>query len=57
MRISILCLPSVPILGMLAVLADLVTVWVFYQSNMLGWSAEALETLLYFQLLFVSSNQ
>ena len=49
------CLPSAPNLGMLAVLAALLTVWVFYQINMLGWSAEGLETLLYFQLLFVST--
>ena len=40
---------------MLTVLAALLTVWVFYQINMLGWSAEGLETLLYFQLLFVST--
>ena len=50
------CLPSAPVLGMLAVLAALVTAWVFYQINMLGWSAQGLERLLYFQLLFVSCN-
>ena len=56
-NVSIPCLPSAPVLGMLAVLAALVTAWVFYQINMLGWSAQGLERLLYFQLLFVSSNQ
>ena len=50
---SVFCgLPSAPGLGMLAVLAALVTAWVLYQINMLGWSAEGLSPVLYFQLLF-----
>ena len=46
------CLPSAPGLGMLAVLAVMVTARVFYQISMLGWSAEGLSPVLYFQLLF-----
>ena len=41
-----------PGLGMLEVLASLVTARVLYQNNMLGWSAEGLSQILYFQLLF-----